>query len=95
MTTEVTSCRYMKQLSIWLICAVLAEQGAVAQNGVVINDDSLPISYLSLDLLQKRGVAIDSRRRTRRLHEVNNSSVSIIPVFQGMGTHYSYIYVGT
>ena len=84
----------MKQLSIWLICAVLAEQGTVAQNGVGINDDSLPMSYLSLELLQKRGVAIDSRR-TRRLQEVNTSSVSIIPMFQGMGTHYSYIYVGT
>jgi hypothetical protein len=47
-------------------------------------------------------MAYDPRQRTRRLLEQSNrrltdsnSSAQIFPLFQGMGTHYSYIYVGS
>ena len=89
----------MRLLTIGLICALLARLGET------IHDDSLPGIYLSMNLMQKPGVAIDNRRarrlqedrRTRRLQEngYNDSSTETIPLFQGMGTHYSYIYVGT
>lgn len=69
---------------------------ALLRLGETIHDDSLPGIFLSLNLMQTPGIAIDDRR-TRRLQQnvLGNRSTETIPLFQGMGTHYSYIYVGT
>jgi hypothetical protein len=77
-----------------LICAETTE---------TVIDDSLPATFITLGLFQKDGVAYDTRQRTRklleqsnrRLTDVSDSSAQIFPLFQGMGTHYSFIYVGS
>ena len=61
-------------------------------------DDSLPRSFLSLDLLSLRDDALvtGNRRQLEVKHAASSSSKSEFrPLFEGMGTHYSYIYVGT
>ena len=80
---------------LWVISFSLLRQGET------IHDDSLPGIFLTLDLMQKEGVAIDTRRAVRHTRRLQDSktlalnSSEILPLFQGMGTHYSYIYVGT
>jgi len=77
-----------------LICAETTE---------TVIDDSLPATFITLGLFQKDGMAHDTRQKTRRLVEqskrrltdMSNSSAPIFPLFQGMGTHYSFIYVGS
>lgn len=69
----------------------------ILAGGEAVFDDSLPTTFIGLDLLQDEGKAVDNRRLTRQslVQNVNGSSNEILPLFQGMGTHYSYIYVGT
>ena len=69
----------------------------ILAGGEAIFDESLPTTFIGLDLLQDEGKAVDNRRLTRHLQgqNANGSSNEILPLFQGMGTHYSYIYVGT
>ena len=57
-------------------------------------DDSLPLSFLTLDLLRDDGLAVDNRRQLEMKNPARGTS-EILPLFEGMGTHYSYIYVGT
>ena len=57
-------------------------------------DDSLPLSFLTLDLLRDDGLAVDNRRQLEMKNPAGGTS-EILPLFEGMGTHYSYIYVGT
>lgn len=57
-------------------------------------DRTLPYSTLVLDLLRQDGVAVDIRRQ-RRLQAAHNRSTNVYPLFQGQGTHYVYLYVGT
>jgi hypothetical protein len=55
-------------------------------------DDTLPQSFLTLDLFRDDGTAIDNRRQ---LEMRSAGGSEILPLFEGLGTHYSYIYVGT
>lgn len=69
----------------------------ILAGGEAVFDESLPKTFIGLDLLQDEGIAVDTRRLTRQLQvqNGNRSSSQVLPLFQGMGTHYSYIYVGT
>ena len=51
-----------------------------------------PLPLYTLSLIQERGVAIAERTMSRRRLSLSNEQT---PLFQGMGTHYSFIYVGT
>jgi hypothetical protein len=59
----------------------------------------VPASPLRLKLLQTRGVATTSQvmRRLSAMREslVNSTHSQILPLFQGMGVHYAYMWVGT
>lgn len=57
-------------------------------------DNSLPKSFLSLDLFRDDGLAIYNRRQLEMKNSAAGTSETL-PLFEGMGTHYSYIYVGT
>jgi hypothetical protein len=69
----------------------------ILASGEAVFDESLPATFIGLDLLQDDGKAVDNRRMARQLQGQNASrnTNEILPLFQGMGTHYSYIYVGT
>lgn len=56
-------------------------------------DETLPKTFLSLELMRDRNTPVGKRKLQNGGQ--NNSSSEILPLFQGMGTHYSYIYVGT
>jgi hypothetical protein len=49
---------------------------------------------LTLELLQREGIGYDTRRIRRRLRGAENES-EIVPLFQGMGTHYAFLWIGT
>jgi hypothetical protein len=57
------------------------------------SNNDFPLPAFTMNLKQSEGIAIDSRR-TRRLQKVNRKSEQT-PLFQGMGTHYSFLWVGT
>lgn len=53
------------------------------------------MSFLSIQLNQRESMDIDSRSHRRRLSTViGDNETEMTPLFQGMGTHYSMIYVG-
>lgn len=51
-----------------------------------------PLPLYTMRLIQEKGVAIAERTMTRRRLSLSTEQT---PLFQGMGTHYSFIYVGT
>jgi hypothetical protein len=55
-----------------------------------------PLPSFLLELNQTSGFAIDGRaqRRLNQLAELTESD-NLSPLFQGMGTHYSFMWVGT
>jgi hypothetical protein len=56
-------------------------------------DETLPKTFLSLELMRDGKTPVGKRKLQNGGR--SNSSSEILPLFQGMGTHYSYIYVGT
>lgn len=58
------------------------------------NNNDFPLPAFTMNLKQSEGIAIDNRRTHRRLQEINKNSEQT-PLFQGMGTHYSFLWVGT
>ena len=57
-------------------------------------DESLPLSSIKLDLYQHDNLYVDQKRVARHLTVASNVT-QMTPLFQGLGTHFSYIYVGT
>eukprot|EP01038_Epipyxis_sp_PR26KG_P006810 gene6810-9326_t len=59
---------------------------------------NLPTAYFQLQLNQTPGYAVDSRTRRRLASnsvEFDSYSDNITPLYQGMGTHYSFLWIGT
>ena len=55
-----------------------------------------PRSMMSMGLHRARGTAIDDRQKRRlRGRQLLANESETTPLYQGLGTHYSYIYVGT
>jgi Xylanase inhibitor N-terminal len=72
--------------------------------GSLIVEEKVGRGTLSVDLFREEGIALD-RRRLRRLMEetfiqssrglIATNVTEMTPLYQGLGTHFSYIYVGT
>lgn len=93
-------------LLCWCLHVVTTRDGnsnkAVAQHSDNNEPTAVPPrSLLSMGLYRAQGTAIDDRQK-RRLQQGNlrgrqllTNDSEITPLYQGLGTHFSYIYVGT
>eukprot|EP01036_Dinobryon_divergens_P027593 gene27593-36396_t len=70
----------------------------LARDNASASSSSFPFptgSLLTLQLRQSPGVAQDIRRARQRRLSTENNYTEQTPLFQGMGVHYSYLWVGT
>ena len=56
--------------------------------------EQFPTPSFSMNLTQDDNVGLE-KRVFRRLNALNNDESATAPLFEGMGTHYSFIWVGT
>jgi Xylanase inhibitor N-terminal len=73
---------------------------------IIVEDIVVGRGTLSVDLFREEGIALDKRRLRRLMEETAFTRSSrglskatnvteMTPLYQGLGTHFSYIYVGT
>jgi Xylanase inhibitor N-terminal len=71
-------------------------------SGSITHEDNAR-GVITLDLFREDGVAVDKRRLRRLMEETSSEPArglianvtELTPLYQGLGTHFSYIYVGT
>ena len=80
----------MEQILFSMLCTLITLVLLFIQTTTCSNVN-WPNPFLRLNLNQSEGVAIDTRRVRRRL----SLGPEQTPLFQGMGVHYSFIWVGT
>lgn len=63
-------------------------------NGFRLNGEEFPEPAFSMNLTQDSNIGLE-KRLFRRLGAEGNDESATAPLFEGMGTHYSFIWVGT